>query len=145
MEQTGTKLSVNQERIIGNIREILINCDFICAAYLFGSFLRSGTYNDIDLGVYLSYNPDPYERFKLGNQIGQKVEQGIHPRTHVDVRILNNAPVTFTYEVISTGLLLINSNNSKFTEFETDTLIRYLDMQPWFELLDQQYLERIAG
>ena len=145
MVQTGTIRTANQDRIIENIRHILTNDNSICAAYLFGSFLRSDTYHDIDLGIYLIQDPDPYERFKRGNRIGQKVELEIHPRIHVDVRILNNAPVFFTYEVISTGLLLVCTDNTKCADFEAITLISYLDMQPWFELLDQEYLKRMAG
>ncbi len=129
MVQPDTPSSPHRDEIIKTIRDILTSFASISAAYLYGSFLQSDTYHDIDLGVYLKQDPDPYDKFKLGNRIGQKVEQGIHPRTHVDVRILNNAPVSFTYEVISTGTLLI----------------RYLDMQPWFESLDRQYLEKFAG
>lgn len=69
----------------------------------------------------------------------------IRPRTHVDVRILNNAPITFTFEVISTGLLLIFNDDTKTEEFEADILIRYLDMQSWFNALDHRYLEALAG
>lgn len=144
MISIGTTFSPLHNRIIDTIRKMLSNQYSICSAYLFGSFLRSDTYHDIDLALYLMQDPNPYERYKIGNRIGQEIEQVIQPRTHVDVRVLNNAPVAFSYEVISTGLLLFNKNDLKTTAFEADVLIQYLDMQPWLESLDQQYLEVMA-
>ncbi len=134
-----------QEKIIMDIRSSLSDWDFICTGYLFGSFLRSDTWHDIDLALYLFSNPDPFERYKLINRIGQAVEKTINPRIHVDVRIMNRAPVSFVYEVLSTGLLLISNDDEKTAEFEADILIRYLDIQPWNESLDQWYREALAG
>lgn len=145
MKHPGSTLTPHQERLIGEIRSILSGQDSICAAYLFGSFLHSDIYHDIDLAIFLMQNPDPYERYKLANRIGQDVEQKIHPRIHVDVRILNNAPITLTYEVISTGILLMSNNDTETAGFEAGVLIRYLDMQPWFDSLDRQYLEALSG
>lgn len=134
-----------KEQVIMDIRSAISNRAIICTAYLFGSFLRADIWHDIDIALYLIEDPDPYERYKIINRIGRAVEKSIRPRIHVDVRILNRAPVFFVYEVLSTGLLLICNDSKKSAEFEADILIRYLDMQPWNESLDQWYREALAG
>ncbi|MFH0966940.1 MAG: nucleotidyltransferase domain-containing protein [Methanobacteriota archaeon] len=135
----------HQSTLIKEITSVLQNKPPIIGAYIFGSFLRSEIYHDIDIALYLNFDPEPYERFKFASKIGHDVEVQIHPRTHVDVRILNNAPITFAYEVLSTGLLLNCSNDEIITTFETDILVRYLDMQPWYETLDNLYREKLMA
>lgn len=107
-------------------------------AYLHGSFAKNGGFRDIDVAVYLKDVPaSPLEyEIALETEIMQTLAG--YP---VDVRVLNNAPLSFRYHVIKEGLPLIVRNDDARSDFQEATLAQYFDFAPFRAL----YLKEALG
>lgn len=134
--------SSGKERIIADIRLVLSTLDEVAGAWLFGSFIHNERYHDIDIGILLKVNKEPYERFKIAGKIGREIEKVIKPRCHLDVRIMNGAPISFAHEVTFTGVNIYEGAPDDVVQFETGTIIQYLDIKPMLDYLDTEYLKR---
>ncbi len=138
-----------RERIIGEIAQVFA-CDLeltadVIVVYIFGSFLKSNRFNDINIGVLVSGERKPYEYFKYGMRIASVIEQRITPRCEVDLRLLNGAPVRFLYEVVRSGRLVFARDEDERISFEADVLTQYLDLLPMFEMMDKACISPVKG
>lgn len=95
-------------------------------AYLYGSFLDELPCHDIDIGVYL-HGPASPEMGLLAAELGGRLQRKVN--CPVDVRVLNNAPVSFLFQVLKGRLLQKNNPDLHDNIFER-TISRYLDMKP---------------
>ena len=59
----------------------------------------------------------------------------------VDVRILNGAPLSFKYNLIKDGIVLLSKDDDKRVDFEEKTIVLYLDFLPYRKL----YLRETLG
>ena len=59
----------------------------------------------------------------------------------VDVRVLNGAPLSFKYNVIKDGIVLLSKDDDKRADFEEKTIILYLDFLPY----RKSYLKETLG
>lgn len=98
----------------------------VAFAYLHGSLLDSGTVHDVDVGLYL--RESDAER-------GAAVASALSVRLTavaglpVDVRVLNEAPLSFVYHVLR-GRLLVCRDEVLLTSKLEDVARRYLDLAP---------------
>ena len=122
------------------IEQVLCHHDRVLQAYLFGSFLRSDTCQDIDIAILLSEPMEPYTLFKLQMQIAGEIEDLLSPQVPCDVRVLNDAPVEFQYEVIRTGSIVFSRNEEQKIDYETGIMRQYLDLKYLFDRVDQAFL-----
>ena len=93
--------------------------------YLYGSFLDDLPCHDIDIGIYVQGIGKPDMTFyalELGGKLSRKAG------CPVDVRVLNDAPVSFLFHVLK-GELLSEQNPELHAEVFERTVSRYLDMQ----------------
>ena len=104
---------MERNEIQKSIRFILNGFEEIDLAYVFGSFLERDDFHDIDIAIHLGKEQSPYQRFKLSQKVARSLEQGIEPRVDFDVRILNYAPVYFQYEVISKGIVVLETRSRR--------------------------------
>lgn len=92
-------------------------------AYLYGSFVESGAFHDVDVGVYVKgLEPGSETRFALDT--GQRLSERL--RLPVDVRPLNAAPVSFLFHVLK-GHLLVNRDDVLLTDLMERVACLYLD------------------
>ncbi|GIW53040.1 MAG: nucleotidyltransferase [Gemmatimonadales bacterium] len=110
----------------------------VAFAYLHGSILDSLPVHDVDVAVYL--NPFLPERatattLELSQELSEQV--GIP----VDVRALNQAPLSFVYHALR-GQLLCCQDEALLAEVIERTVPRYLDSAP---LLRQAAIEAFAA
>ncbi len=107
-------------------------------AYIFGSFVKSDEIEDIDIGIFALDNEleNPLE-YEL------KLEGDIETSTKipVDVRVLNNAPASFVFNVIKGGHLLIDRDSNLRADFESLMLKKYFDFEPF----RKEYLREILN
>ena len=124
--------------IIKDIKKILIDKKEILFAYIHGSFVTEEYFNDIDIGVYLKSLPSsPLEyELSLEAEFMDKIRGYIF-----DIRILNNAPLSFRYNVIRYGILLFARDDDLRSEFQERTVINYLDFLPY----RKRYLKEVLG
>ena len=95
-------------------------------AWLHGSFLAAGGFHDVDVGVHLNAPPDI--RLQRGLDLGVHLE--CEAGFPVDVRVLNDAPVTFLFHVFREGRLLLSRNDELLADLMERTVREYLDMEP---------------
>ncbi len=114
------------KKISKKLRNTLYKRSEILFVYLYGSFLK-GSFRDIDIGVYLqdTKNKSGTMRYELTleNELGRIMD------FHVDVRVINYAPLSFRFNVIKHGMLLFSKDESKRSDFECLTIVEYQDFK----------------
>ncbi len=115
-----------KKKIVTRLRSLLGSQNVIRFAYLYGSFLEEIPCHDIDIGVYvqgITGTDMTFYALELGEQFSR--EAGCP----VDVRVLNDAPVSFLFHVLK-GKLLSEQNPKLHAQVFENTVCRYLDIQP---------------
>lgn len=124
--------------IVAGIKERLQNMPGLLFAYLHGSFLLAGSFRDIDLAVYLDHVPAS----PLQAELALETELGNALRDYpLDVRVLNNAPLSFRYNVIKYGEPLLVHDDDARADFEEATLSNYFDFAPFRKMYLRETLE----
>ena len=107
-------------------------------AFLYGSFLEPDLpFHDIDLGVFLK-EPDRLERADYAGKLSHALSK--QTALPIDVKPLNDAPLTFRYHVIK-GDLLDSKDDDCRCRFMEETIRAYLDIKP---ILDRAAQEAFA-
>lgn len=103
-------------------------------AYVHGSFARRGPFRDVDVAIYLTPGaPVPAERALIMNQeLGDGIARTLHRRVvpPFDVRVLNQAPLGFCYQMLLRGRLVFSRDESARVGWVARIVERYLDLQP---------------
>ena len=116
----------------------------VTLAYLFGSFVTRDFFRDIDIAVRFSEKTDPCTLFDIQMKVAGEIEDLLSPRVPCDVRVLNDAPVEFCFEVIRTGTILFCRSIEQKAAYETDIIRRYLDLEYLFDRVDRAYLSGVT-
>ncbi len=107
----------------------------IVFAYVFGSFVKEEMFSDIDIAVYL--------KGRVKSQLDWEVELEGKLRSicrfPVDIRIVNRAPLSFVYNVIKSGIRIVDRDPSLRADFEGLVIKKYLD----FAYYRRQYLKEV--
>jgi predicted nucleotidyltransferase len=133
-----TKRSVTQkekDKIIKTILSFLEHNKKINTVYLFGSFLSVESFADIDLGLLLKYMPENLFDYEFGIEI--ELEKRVNAA--IDVRVLNNAPVSFVQNVIRHGKVILDLEPNIRSDFESYSLRKYFD----FVSFRRRYLSEV--
>ena len=136
---TNLKYSIEpslKQKIIESIANYLIaQKEGISIAYLFGSFITTESFSDIDLGVLTKMVVERPLNFEI--ELENELERIIgYP---VDVRILNNAPLSFCQDVIRHGRAILDRDRNVRADFEGKVLKQYFD----FSRFHRQYLAEV--
>ena len=107
-------------------------------AYIYGSFITAERFRDIDVAVYLNDDPSPplQAELEIETELSNLIKGYL-----VDVRLLNNAPLSFRYNVIKSGKPIAVVDDDARTEFEESTLNHYFDFSPFRKM----YLKETLG
>ncbi|MEJ5251582.1 MAG: nucleotidyltransferase domain-containing protein [Chthonomonadetes bacterium] len=94
------RLSEEQKAEVKRVlREALERIETVRFAYLFGSFLLKGTFEDVDVAVYLQPEAlEGREPLNVAFDLADTLEHAIH--LPVDVQILNTAPLALRFEAL---------------------------------------------
>lgn len=119
-------LSIEEkQRLISQLAGLLREREEILFAYIYGSFLR-GAFRDIDIGVFLAdggsgaANPLKYE-----TALEQELEDNVG--MPIDIRVLNAAPLPFTYSALKNGEVLISRDERARCDFVCGIYTHYHD------------------
>ncbi len=123
-----------RERIERTLVAVLESEPDLEFAWLHGSFLVADKFRDIDIGVHL--NAPAEVRSQRGLELSVRLDQDIG--FPIDVRVLNDAPVTFLFHVFREGRLLLSRNDERLADLMERTVREYLDAAP---LLRQATIE----
>lgn len=96
----------------------------VAFAYVYGSFAEARPFHDIDIGVYRNGSePSP----DLEENLAQTLSTAL--RIPVDVRVVNDAPVSFLFHVLR-GELLYSRDDELLSTVIENTIRCYLDIAP---------------
>ena len=129
---------VSKKAVKEAIREVLKNHEEILFAYLHGSFVKKDAFHDIDVAIYLERMPASVLEYEL--QMETDLMEALR-KYIIDVRVLNGAPLSFKYNVIKDGIVLLSKDDDKRADFEEKTIVLYLDFLPYRKL----YLRETLG
>ncbi len=131
-----------RDGILAEIKRILSKFEEIDASYVFGSFLKTDRFNDIDVALLVSNELKPYEKLKFELKVARELERKIKPRVLFDVKILNNSPIYFQYEVVKNGVAAYVKDQDKRVEYEAHLISDYLDLKEMYDFMDMEFLAR---
>ena len=117
----------DRQRITDLLAAKLMAEPTVAFAYVFGSFLEMNPIHDVDVGIYLHPSDTKRETESVASLARRLTDATGLP---VDVRILNQAPMTFLYHVVR-GHLLVSKNDDLLTSTLENVSRRYLDIAPF--------------
>jgi len=114
-------------------REIFSSRKEIIAAYLYGSFLKTEFFEDVDIGLLVEddFKPSALYEARIAGELEQRL------KLNFDVRILNGRPVRFLFSVLKNSKLVYSRDERKRIEFESRVMREYIDMKPHHELYEK--------
>lgn len=124
--------------IENNIKIVLEKHPEIVFAYIHGSFAKQEDFKDIDVAVSLKDIPSSPLQYELALEAKLMAAVAHYP---VDVRVLNASPVSFKYNVIRGGVLLLVRDDDLRADFQEATLFTYFDFAPYRNM----YLKETLG
>ncbi len=119
---------VERERVVRALTAALETEPDLEFAWLHGSFLSGGGFHDVDVGVHLNTHTAAEVRFRCALDLAVRLDR--EAGFPVDVRVLNDAPVTFLFHVFRQGRLLLSRNDEHLADVMERTVREYLDMEP---------------
>lgn len=127
------------------LREGLLREDRIRLAYLYGSVILRSDFRDIDVAVW---GPAfdamlPAERTDLFLHLGATLERHVRTRRHLDLQVLNGAPLPLQYEVVRKGRLLLARSEIERIRYEAWLASISLDFQWGLRQFDDALLAGI--
>lgn len=117
--------AAQRQRVAKAIAEALDVESDLVFAYLHGSFLTPQPFHDIDVGVLL-LGPLPTQTRRIVDLADELSRRVGYP---VDVRAVNDAPLSFTFHVLQ-GELLVSHDDSRLANVLERTGRLYLDIEP---------------
>ena len=103
-------------------------------AYLYGSILSSENPRDIDIAIYMF--PLDFEKLSRDAEISLSfaipLEMNLEKqlKRKVDVQVLNRAPLSFRYRVITDGKVIVDKDSNTRCDFEYLSRAEYYDFSP---------------
>lgn len=134
---------MDKDVIIQRLQDAISSLPSLRVAYLYGSFLSRPDFQDIDIGLFIDNESDKVHTLKFAANLGTILEEALEFHHECDIKILNDEPIWFSYEVISTGMILFRRNEDERIDIETGVLIEYQDIRSNYDLFDREYLAKV--
>lgn len=108
----------------------------VIAVYLYGSQARDTATAESDIDIALLIN----EKSPMVNdiQLTAMSELSIILDKKVEVQVLQKCSTSFSFRVISEGIILVSHNESARIAFEEETMKHYFDLLPFNEEYNKQ-------
>ncbi|MFO0699357.1 MAG: nucleotidyltransferase domain-containing protein [Nitrospira sp.] len=121
-----TVSSEQREALSKHLRRHLEREQGVRFAYLYGSVLESDRVHDLDVGVFLDDTAVP-QQATIADHLSSTLTATVG--LPVDIRVLNDAPLSFLYHALQ-GHLLLCRDETFLTDMLEDVPRRYLDLAP---------------
>lgn len=128
-----------RERLTQQLKDLLQPRPEILLAVLHGSFVTGGPFRDLDLALFLDSDALGREAFR-DYELEQGVRWSIDLGLPVDVRLLNDAPVTFRYHALKGEVLLVRQSEL-LDDLRAKSWDEYCDFAPFA----RKYLREVMG
>ena len=133
------------DKIIRHLEFELNNHPRVMFAYIYGSVLLSDSPRDIDIAVYLF--PVDFEKLSRNGEVSLSfaipLEMDLEKQVKrkIDVQVLNRAPLSFRYRVITDGKLIVDKDSNARCDFEYLSRVEYYDFSP----RRKEYLQEVMA
>jgi uncharacterized protein len=128
-----------REQLVQEIVPLLRAREEVLFAYLHGSFITGEVFRDVDLALYVTVKPGADATLRR-YEIDIGVDFTSKMRTPIDVRVLNDAPLSFRYHVLK-GRLLFTRDDEFLDLYRARTWDEYCDFAPFA----RRYLREAIG
>lgn len=118
-----------RDRLVTQLKDLLQGRNEVLLAVLHGSFLTGGPFRDVDIALLLDSNSIGREAFR-NYELEQGVRWSLDLGIPIDVRLLNDAPVTFCYHALKGTVLVVKDKNA-LDELRARTWDDYFDFAPF--------------
>ncbi len=132
------KIGLNEEqkeKVLERLKGYLQKKPNVLFAYIFGSFIKSQRFEDLDLALYLR---DGGGRKAL--ELERELEEVLH--LPVEISLLNQAPLSFAFRIVKEGRLIFVRDDKARCDFEEKTRVLYFDFLPFYQ---RYYKEVVLG
>lgn len=116
-----------REDVLVKIRFELERVSGLRFAYVYGSILESDRVHDVDVGIFLD-DAAAEQQAAVVDALAMQLTAAVG--LPVDVRVLNEAPLSFLYHVLR-GRLLLCRDETFLTDMLEDVARCYLDLAPF--------------
>ena len=134
---------INKKRMYQDFSEIFKKFERVGLSYIYGSFLSRDKFNDIDIGIVLIDPENSYNDWEYGNMVGRELERSIKYRIPIDIRVLNNAPNYFQFNVLKYGKLIYCKDEKFRVKHQKKVISIFLDYNDTLKWFHNQILEKI--
>lgn len=124
------------------IRDVIASLPTLRVGYLYGSFLTRDDFRDIDIGLLVDEQSAGEDSLTYASRVSDSLGTALGFRYECDVRVINQEPVWFRFEVIRTGRAIYVRDEDDRIDFETRVLVEYQDLKFMYDLFDREYLAR---
>lgn len=108
--------SKEKDKITDKIKEILAEKEDVVFAVVYGSFLSSPSFRDIDIGIYIK-GIKKKDVVDCEAEIAREIAEACNfPIDIVDAIIINFAPVSFLSDIFSTGKIAFSRDQKTLTD-----------------------------
>jgi predicted nucleotidyltransferase len=111
-----------RESLSGKLKQALFSHQRIIFAYIFGSFIREEAFRDIDLAIFINGETG----FELESDLSMQLSEAVG--FDVEVRALNDAPLSFQMAVLRAGKVLFSHDENERTDFIERTGQKYREV-----------------
>lgn len=120
------KNTSKKERILEQIKNILMKRNEILFAYVHGSFLDKSPYHDIDIALYVIPEVvDCLDSFDYSRGLFAELEKKMG--LEIDAKVMNNASLGFRHSVFKNGRLLFSKDENLRLELMEKDSLEYMD------------------
>lgn len=124
-----------RERLVEKVRSFVARLPEVVFAYLYGSFVESEKFRDIDVAVFLEQD---YLRSVdvFDYELEKSTALSIELRRDIDVKVINTKPPGLQYNATA-GQLLFARDDDVRTDFAVKARSMYFD----FQIASRKYFE----
>jgi len=127
-----TICEIEKSRIINELKLFLEQEKSIIFAYLYGSFNEGYKFNDIDIAIYVEGTETIHEEKLLHLQLSLAAKAELLLDSYeIDLRILNQAPLSFKFNVVNNGTILFSRDKNQLIQFITRTRDFHFEFLPY--------------
>ena len=126
--------------------EAILSTSAIIAVYIFGSQVKSRKKNASDIDIAFLFDEASYKHDPIGTSAPAYLaatRAGLATECKTDVTILNTASLEIAYEVITSGICLVETDREKRIAYEIALRGMYFDFKPFLKELRARSLAQL--
>jgi len=132
--------TLDLDKIKNTLRKLFEKDDNVEFAYVFGSVIKGKTHplSDIDVAVYLKD-----DSIRKVVELNAKIVDALGD--NVDFVVLNKAPYSLRYIIISEGVLIFSRNENLRIDFESKAMLLGIDEKDALDAIERELIKRFLN